>query len=80
MKKRLNGLTKIVCNMKKGIEWFAYLSEQEQKEFRENCKDFHEYIQEEYFSFRAFISLSFDWIDTPQGNDYWMEISNREVQ
>jgi hypothetical protein len=66
--------------MKKGIEWFAYLSEQEQKEFRENCKDFHEYIKIEYFSFRAFISLSFDWIDTPQGNDYWMEISNREVQ
>jgi hypothetical protein len=37
-------------------------------------------MDSEIESFRAFISLSFDWIDTPQGNDYWMEISNREVQ
>lgn len=66
--------------MKTGIYWFAYLSEQEQKEFRENCKDFHKDIALEYFSFRAFIALSFDWIDTPQGNDYWSEISKRKVQ
>jgi hypothetical protein len=66
--------------MKKGIYWFAYLSEKEQKKFRENCNDFYEYIQIEYFSFKAFIAVAFDWIDTPQGNDYWSEISNREVQ
>jgi hypothetical protein len=66
--------------MKTGIYWFAYLSEQEQKEFRENCKDFHEDIALEYFSFRAFISLAFDWIDTQQGHEYWMEISKRDVQ
>jgi hypothetical protein len=66
--------------MKKGIEWFAYLSEKEQKEFRENCKDFYEYIQIKYFSFDSFISLSFDWIDTPQGTNYWREISKRKVQ
>jgi hypothetical protein len=73
--------------MKKGIYWFAYLSEKEQKEFRENCKDFHEYMcnyfheymDSEMGCFRFFISLAFDWIDTPQGNDYWSEISNREV-
>jgi hypothetical protein len=66
--------------MKKCIEWFAFLSEQEQREFRVNCDDFYEYMQIECFSFRAFISLAFDWIDTPQGHEYWMEISKREVQ
>lgn len=65
--------------MKTGIYWFAFLSEQEQKEFRINCDDFYEYINDEYFSFDFFISLAFDWIDTPQGNDYWIEISNRQV-
>jgi hypothetical protein len=66
--------------MKTGIYWFAFLSEQEQREFRINCDDFYEYMDSEIESFRAFISLSFDWIDTPQGNDYWSEISNRQVQ
>lgn len=66
--------------MKTGIYWFAFLSEKEQKEFRANCADFHEYIEIEYFSFRAFIALAFDWIDTPQGTDYWREISKRKVQ
>ena len=66
--------------MKTGIYWFSFLSEKEQAEFRENCDDFHEYIQIESFSFRAFIALDFDWIDTPQGQDYWLEISNRKVQ
>lgn len=66
--------------MKKGIEWFAYLSEQEQKEFRENCKDFHEYINDEYFSFDCFISLAFNWIDVTQGYEYWHDISNKKVQ
>ena len=66
--------------MKKGNYWFSFLSEKEQKEFRENCKDFHEYIQIEYFSFDCFISLSFDWIDSPQGHDYWFNIANRNIQ
>ena len=66
--------------MKKGIYYFAFLSEQEQKEFRANCKDFHEYMQLEFFSFMAFISVAFDWIDTPQGTKYWREIAKRYVK
>jgi hypothetical protein len=66
--------------MKTGIYWFAFLSEKEQAEFRINCDDFHEYMQIEFFSFMAFICLAFDWIDTPQGTDYWFEIHNRKVQ
>lgn len=66
--------------MKKGIEWFAYLSEQEQKEFRDNCKYFHEYIQIEHRLFEYFITLAFWFDETPQGNDYWMAISRRKVQ
>lgn len=65
--------------MKTGIYWFAFLSEQEQREFRINCDDFYEYMDSEIESFDFFISLAFDWIDTPQGNDYWIEISNRQV-
>jgi hypothetical protein len=66
--------------MKTGIYWFAFLSEQEQKEFRINCDDFYEYMDSEIESFYYFILKAFDWIDTPQGNDYWSEISNRQVQ
>lgn len=66
--------------MKKGIYWFAFLSEQEQKEFRANCENFHEYMDSEIESFRDFICFAFDWIDTLQGQDYWREISKRKVQ
>lgn len=66
--------------MKTGIYWFAFLSENEQKEFRINCDDFYDYMDSEIESFRAFISFAFDWIDTLQGHDYWLKISNRDVQ
>ena len=70
--------------MKKGIEWFAYLSEQEQKEFRENVKNaennFHELMNDEYRLFEYFITLAFWYDETPQGHDYWMEICKRDVQ
>jgi hypothetical protein len=66
--------------MKKGIYWFAFLSEQEQREFRINCDDFYEYMDSEIGCFRFFIGSAFDWIDTPQGQGYWREISKRDVQ
>jgi hypothetical protein len=37
-------------------------------------------MDSEIESFYYFILKAFDWIDTPQGNDYWSEISNRQVQ
>jgi hypothetical protein len=36
-------------------------------------------MDSEIESFEDFIDFAFDWIDTPQGNDYWMEISNRKI-
>ena len=66
--------------MKKGIEWFAFLSEQEQREFRINCDNFHDYMDSEIESFEYFIDFAFDWIDTPQGTSSWRQISKRKVQ
>lgn len=66
--------------MKTGIYWFAFLSEKEQKEFRENCDDFYEYMDSEIESFEDFIDFAFDWIDTLQGQDYWREISKRDFK
>lgn len=66
--------------MKTGIYWFAFLSEQEQRNFRANCKEFHEYIDSEIHDFYRFIGYAFDWIDTPQGTEYWLEISKRDFK
>ena len=70
--------------MKKGSYWFSFLSEKEQKEFRENVKnagvDFSDLMNEEYRLFEYFITLSFWYDETPQGNKYWYEIAKRDVQ
>jgi hypothetical protein len=70
--------------MKKGSYWFSFLSEKEQKEFRENVKkvddNFTELMNNEYSSFEFFITNSFWYDGTPQGSAYWYEISNRNVQ
>jgi hypothetical protein len=70
--------------MKKGSYWFSFLSEKEQKEFRENVKNwydnFHKLMELNFKSFRYFINSSFILGDAPQGHDYWLEISNRNVQ
>ena len=70
--------------MKKGSYWFSFLSEKEQKEFRENVKkaddNFTKLMNNEYSSFEFLITTSF-WCDgTPQGGVYWYEISKRNVQ
>jgi hypothetical protein len=70
--------------MKKGSYWFSFLSEKEQKEFRENVKNaennFHELMNDEYRLFEYFIVLAFWHDETPQGHDYWMAIAKRDVQ
>lgn len=70
--------------MKKGSYWFSFLSEKEQKEFRENVKNaennFPELMNDEYRLFEHFMTLAF-WFDyTPQGHDYWWTILKRDVQ
>ncbi len=70
--------------MKKGSYWFSFLSEKEQKEFRENCiveeNNFNKYIDKEFQSFKEFMLNVFSWYCTPQCHEYWSRISNRNVQ
>ena len=70
--------------MKKGSYWFSFLSEQEQKEFRENAKNaganFTEIINSEYRLFEHFMTLAFWFDETPQGHDYWWAILKRDVE
>jgi hypothetical protein len=70
--------------MKKGSYWFSFLSEKEQKEFRENCDNtqynFETQTNWENEKFWWFISGAFMFDKTPQGHSYWEEISNRNIQ
>jgi hypothetical protein len=63
--------------------WFKFLSETEQKEYKanvENAKlDWDWLLEHEENNFQSFIRCGFTWKGTPQGNDYWFEISKREV-
>ena len=62
--------------MKTGGEWFKLLSKKEQQQFKENIDDFICLISEE-IDFEFFISSAFNWKDSPQGWDYWNNISRR---
>jgi hypothetical protein len=70
--------------MKKGSYWFSFLSEKEQKEFRENVKneddDFHELMDDEFRSFEFFLKASFLFINSKEGYEYWNLICKREVE
>jgi len=62
---------------KTGREWFETLSEVEQKQYRNNCIIFKAMMEKED-TFGGFISMSFYWIDSPEGHVYWENISNRK--
>ena len=69
--------------MKKGKYWFSKLSETEQQEFKENNanedNNFDSIMNGEFKSFEEFIFLcGFSWIFSPQGDEYWINISNRD--
>lgn len=68
----------------KGRVWFQYLSDIERERFKRNVENLtpctHEQCMEmEYNSFFIFISRVFTWSDTPEGVDYWSNISSREI-
>lgn len=71
--------------MKTGQYYFDKLSEVEQKQFKENyslnldVETFKEYLQDQHIDFEFFICEAFYWDETPQGQDYWVEISDRKV-
>jgi hypothetical protein len=60
--------------------WFKFLSETEQKEFRENVKGDWEFLMEhQQEDFGNFVACAFIWEGTSQGHEYWREISERKV-
>ena len=65
----------------------TYLTREERLKFRENflncgktLRQFDLYLASEYDSLLEFVSASFIWVDTPEGNDYWVGISERATQ
>lgn len=65
--------------MKTGAYWFKFLTDKEQEEFKVNTKFLNYKMKEEKSSFNEFIIHSFVWEETPQGYDYWHEISQRKT-
>jgi len=65
----------------------TYLTREERLKFRNNYlnhdntpRQFDFYLASEYNNSFEFISSSFNWADTPEGNDYWFRISTRTTQ
>lgn len=68
--------------MRKCSYWFSLLSEKEQKEYKVNVGvgvDWDFIMEHEEPNFENFIGCAFIWEYTPQGHDYWFEISKRKV-
>jgi hypothetical protein len=66
--------------MRKCSYWFSLLSEIEQKEYKANINVSWDLLNEhEENDFESFILCGFIWEITPQGNDYWREISKRKI-
>ena len=67
--------------MRKCSYWFSLLSKKEQKEYKENVEntklDWDWLLEHEKEDFVGFIGCGFIWHETPQGHDYWREISER---
>lgn len=68
----------------KGRDWTKYLSDIERERFKRNIelltpRTHEECMEMEYNSFFIFISRVFTWSDTPEGADYWSNISYREI-
>jgi hypothetical protein len=62
--------------MKKGIEWFSLLTEEQQSKFRANVGDrFYGITEKDYKDFLTFLGGAFTWSESPEGNDYWVKIS-----
>ena len=68
--------------MKKGIEYLAMLSKEEQVLFLKNLnnisnKKISTYLLGEHDSYHSFITGSFTFAHSPEGHDYWWGISIR---
>lgn len=64
--------------MKKGIDFFNMLTEEEQNEFEKAFKrDLKYYLNDLYFNFSNFIRGSFAWSETEQVFDYWNNLTRK---
>lgn len=68
--------------MKEGKYYFDKLSDKQQIEFKENINktipNRLEYLMKsKYVNFFDFMSVSFSWVKTTQGYNYWHEISKK---
>jgi hypothetical protein len=62
--------------MKTVEEWFRLLPVSVRNKARTNAKNYGFGLKNEAPSLHVAITISFIWIRTPQGHDYWSEISN----
>lgn len=66
-----------MSDLKKGMDWYGDMPTDLQILYLENITDDQlEIVYDMYFeSFVAFLSESFIWNDTPEGFEYWLEVS-----
>lgn len=66
-----------MSDLKKGSSWFEDMPEDIKTLWLYNISDNDiELVSEMYFeNFSAFLSESFVWNDTPEGYEYWLEVS-----
>ena len=68
----------------KGRDWVQFLSDIEHERFKRNIElltshTYEECMEMECNSFYIFISGFFLWGDTPEGYNYWANISHRKI-
>jgi len=70
----------------KGIDYLNSLTDDVKDKFIRNYNadtdniPLEEYLRNEYDSLFDFVCSSFTWLYTPEGDDYWLAISNRTTQ
>ena len=66
-----------MSDLKKGHEWLEYMPIKVYSNYLCNITDDQlDIVYDMYFeNFSAFLSESFVWNDTPEGFEYWLEVS-----
>lgn len=69
----------------KGREWIKCLTKVEKDNFLCNLREFRgnggaeDFLDDEYDELYYFITGAFSWSKTPEGVDYWSNISYRKI-
>jgi hypothetical protein len=69
-----------MTDLMKGVWWYDHMTEDIKTLWLYNISDDQiEYIWDMYFeNYVAFLSESFVWNDTPEGFEFWLNVSNYE--